>query len=70
MPPVKIYEARKRPVNFGVMKGKLKVPPEFDEPLPDEVLAGFEGRSSPDRLSATTPPSRPAARGPRTGRAR
>lgn len=34
----------KRRIRFGVLKGKLDVPPDFDAPLPDEVLAGFEGR--------------------------
>ena len=34
----------KRRIKFGVLKGKLTVPTDFDTPLPDEVLAGFEGR--------------------------
>jgi prevent-host-death family protein len=34
----------KRRIKFGVLKGKLTVPKDFDAPLPDEVLAGFEGR--------------------------
>lgn len=33
-----------RRVTFGVLKGKVKVAADFDAPLPDEVLAGFEGR--------------------------
>lgn len=33
-------------VKFGVMKGKLLYPDDFDAPLPDEVLALFEGRRS------------------------
>ena len=32
---------RKRPI--GLAKGKLKVPPSFFEPLPDDVIAAFEG---------------------------
>jgi prevent-host-death family protein len=32
-------------LKFGVMKGKLRYPDDFDAPLPDEVLALFEGRS-------------------------
>ena len=36
-------QSPRRRVKFGVLKGKLKVPPEFDAPLPDDVLAGFEG---------------------------
>ena len=34
----------KRIVRFGILKGKLTVPKDFDAPLSDEVLAGFEGR--------------------------
>ncbi|HEB81089.1 MAG TPA: type II toxin-antitoxin system prevent-host-death family antitoxin [Chromatiales bacterium] len=33
-----------RPV--GLAKEHVRVPPEFHEPLPDEVLAGFEGRGA------------------------
>ena len=29
-------------VRFGVLEGKVKVPPDFDAPLPDDVQAGFE----------------------------
>ncbi len=35
---------RKRAIRFGVLKGKVHVADDFDAPLPDEVLAGFEGR--------------------------
>lgn len=34
----------KRTVRFGVLKGKVKVADDFDAPLPDAVLAEFEGR--------------------------
>ncbi|MCP5268056.1 MAG: type II toxin-antitoxin system Phd/YefM family antitoxin [Zoogloeaceae bacterium] len=34
----------KPPIRFGVLKGKLQVSADFDEALPDAVLAGFEGR--------------------------
>jgi len=33
-----------RKVRFGVLKGKIKVAADFDAPLPDEVIAAFEGR--------------------------
>jgi prevent-host-death family protein len=33
---------RKR--RLGVLAGKLRVPEDFDDPLPDEVGEGFEGR--------------------------
>jgi antitoxin (DNA-binding transcriptional repressor) of toxin-antitoxin stability system len=28
---------------LGLLKGKIKVPDDFDAPLPDEVLSDFEG---------------------------
>lgn len=34
----------KQRIRFGVLKGKLDVPADFNAPLPDEILAGFEGR--------------------------
>lgn len=37
-------DAPKRRIRFGVLKGKLTVPEDFDAPLPAKVLAGFEGR--------------------------
>ncbi len=37
-------EGPKRRVKFGVLRGKVRIAPDFDAPLPDEVLAGFEGR--------------------------
>ena len=33
----------KRRIKFGLLKGRLTVPAHFDAPLPDEVLAAFEG---------------------------
>jgi prevent-host-death family protein len=37
-------EETKRPIRFGVLKGKVKIAKDFDAPLPDDVLASFEGR--------------------------
>jgi prevent-host-death family protein len=37
-------ESKKNPIRFGVLKGRVQVSADFDETLPDEVLAGFEGR--------------------------
>ena len=34
----------KRPVQFGVLKGKVHLAEDFDSELPPEVLAAFEGR--------------------------
>jgi prevent-host-death family protein len=33
-----------RKIRFGVLKGKVRVDPDFDAPLPAEVIAQFEGR--------------------------
>lgn len=30
---------------IGALKGKLDVPEDFDAPLPDDVLAAFEGNA-------------------------
>jgi len=32
----------KKPIVFGLMKGQIWVADDFDDPLPDEVLAEFE----------------------------
>lgn len=45
--PVALLTALKTPkrrIRFGLLKGKVKVSPDFDAPLPDDVLAAFEGR--------------------------
>jgi prevent-host-death family protein len=39
----RLDDARRR-IQFGVLEGKVIIAPDFDSPLPDEVLAGFEGR--------------------------
>ena len=31
-------------IHFGLLKGKLEVPDDFDAPLPDDVQRSFEGR--------------------------
>ena len=36
-------DSDKRPIRFGVLKGKVKVTRDFDAPLPSNVLAEFEG---------------------------
>jgi prevent-host-death family protein len=39
----------KRPkIRFGLMKGKIKFAPDFDDPLPEEILEAFEGGASKD----------------------
>lgn len=39
-----MLERPRQRIRFGLLKGKLKVPADFDAPLPDHVLAAFEGR--------------------------
>lgn len=39
--PVRPMRKRRK---LGWLKGKLEVPEDFDAPLPDEVIAEFEGR--------------------------
>lgn len=37
--------ATSRPkIKFGLLQGRFTVPDDFDAPLPDQILAGFEGR--------------------------
>jgi prevent-host-death family protein len=33
-----------KPVRYGVLKGKVTVADDFEAPLPDSVIEGFEGR--------------------------
>jgi len=40
-----IAPARTKPRPIGLDKGKFTVPPEFFDPLPDELLNLFEGKS-------------------------
>jgi prevent-host-death family protein len=35
-------EEPKRKIKFGILKGKVKVAPDFDAPLPEEIAATFE----------------------------
>jgi len=34
----------KLPLRMGLMKGEIWIADDFDTPLPDDILAGFEGR--------------------------
>jgi antitoxin (DNA-binding transcriptional repressor) of toxin-antitoxin stability system len=40
--PVGLLEVSLRP--FGLCAGEFTVPDDFDAPLPEEILEGFEGR--------------------------
>ena len=41
--PLPAPRERNRPL--GLAKGQFAVPPEFFEPLPDELVHGFEGQA-------------------------
>lgn len=36
--------APSRPKKLGILKGRIKVPDDFNAPLDDEAIAAFEGR--------------------------
>jgi len=37
-------EPKRERRKLGTLTGKLHVPDDFDDPLPDDILADFEGR--------------------------
>jgi prevent-host-death family protein len=42
--PIKSGSARKKRRNLaGALKGKVWIGPDFDDPLPEEILAAFRG---------------------------
>lgn len=43
-PVAKLVALGGRTRRLGLLAGKLKVPADFDSPLPDDVLSAFEGR--------------------------
>lgn len=43
-PVVRLVAVDKPVRRFGLLKGQGSVAPDFDAPLPDDVLAGFEDR--------------------------
>jgi prevent-host-death family protein len=42
---VPLSEPAKKKIKYGTMKGKIKILPGFDDPLPDWLLDAFEGKS-------------------------
>jgi len=41
--PIPTHRKAKRPI--GLAKGKFKIPPEFFEPLPSDILDSFYGQA-------------------------
>lgn len=41
---VAVNKDEKQKKIIGLLKGKLHIPEDFDESLPDDILAGFEDR--------------------------
>lgn len=39
-----IPQPQKKPRPIGLLKGQFSVPKAFFDPLPDEIIAAFEGR--------------------------
>lgn len=39
-----VTQRRTRPRPAGLARGEFRLPDDFDAPLPDDVLAAFEGR--------------------------
>jgi antitoxin (DNA-binding transcriptional repressor) of toxin-antitoxin stability system len=44
-PLARIVALEKAPRRPGRLKGKIKLAPDFDDPLPDELLRAFRGES-------------------------
>jgi len=42
---IRPIEGVRRPRPFGLAAGSFVVPDDFDDPLPDDLLDAFEGRS-------------------------
>lgn len=42
-PVAKLVRVAAEPRRPGSLKGKIHMGPDFDEPLPDEILAAFRG---------------------------
>jgi len=44
-PVAKLIRVAAEPRRPGRLKGRIRVAPGFDEPLPDEIMAAFRGES-------------------------
>ena len=61
---VPLNSGPKRKLVFGLMKGMISIADDFDAPLPDEVLAAFEGASKPKMGAKMNPTIKPALKAP------
>jgi prevent-host-death family protein len=43
------YAPARAPRKPGALRGKIRIGKDFDAPLPDEVLAAFDGAPAPKR---------------------
>jgi prevent-host-death family protein len=43
-----VEKPKRHKSRIGFMKGKIKLAPDFDDPLPDDILEAFEGGGSKD----------------------
>ena len=41
---VPLTHGPRRKIQYGLMKGEIEIANDFDSPLPDDLLASFEGR--------------------------
>jgi prevent-host-death family protein len=70
---VPLSHGPKPKIKFGLMKGQFVEAEDFDAPLPDEVLAAFEGRSgepNPRPAERSAPQSRGGRRKAAAGRSK
>ena len=44
---VPLHGEPRRCIRFGLMKGEIEIANDFDAPLPEDVLADFEGGRQP-----------------------
>jgi prevent-host-death family protein len=52
----RLVPVKRQPIRLGIDRGRFEVPPDFNSPLPPEVLASFYGgESSPIRRTRTKP---------------
>ena len=45
-----VQKRKRHESRIGFMKGKIKLAPDFDDPLPAEIIEAFEGGGSGDPI--------------------